>query len=98
MARWLIPTFGLVVLVLAIGVAAVSWTRGGGGASCDRSALAATLRQQLPAAEASSAPQFSVAMPDGCKDADLEAIVPEVTRSWHAMTGGIIMRAPSHTQ
>lgn len=95
MARWLIPTFGLIVLVLAIGVAAVSWTRGG-GASCDRTALAATLRPEVQAAEAAGVEEFVVTMPEGCKDADLQSVVPEVTRSWHAMPGGSMMRAPSH--
>ena len=96
MARWMIPTFGLIVLVLAIGVAAVSWTRGGGDASCDRPALAASLRQELQTAESAGVDQFTVTMPQGCEDADLESVVPEVTRGWHAMPGGSMMRAPSH--
>lgn len=98
MARWLIPTVGLVVLVLAIGIAAVSWTRGSSDASCDQAALAANLRQDLQTAESAGVNEFPVTMPSGCKDADLQAVVPEVTRNWHAMAGGTMMRAPSHTQ
>jgi hypothetical protein len=98
MARWIIPTFGLVVLVLAIGIAAVSWTRGGDGAPCDRAALAAEMRRQVTAAEGAGASQFTMSMPDGCADADLVATGPEVTRTWHTMPGGMMMRAPSHAQ
>jgi len=96
MARWIIPTAGLAVLVLAIGIAAVSWTRGGDGASCDRATLASEMRQQLRTAEGAGSSQFTMSMPEGCGDTDVMGLVPEVTRTWHAMPGGVMMRAPSH--
>ena len=97
MARWWIPAAGLVALVLAIGIAALLWPRGGSAAPCNRTAFAQSLREQVQRAEAQQVAQFRASMPAACHDADMAAIMPEVTRNWHAMPGGTMMREPAHS-
>lgn len=94
MARWSIPVAGLLTLVIAIGLAVLFWPRGGAAAPCDRTALAQSLREQVQRAEAQGMMQFRASMPAACHDADMNGVMAEVTRNWHAMPGGTMMRQP----
>lgn len=98
MGRWIIPAIGALVLMLAIGVAAFVWAGSGDSeASCDRDALADAARNGIAAADRASDEQVTIEMGAGCDDADLEFVLPEVTRDWHVMPGGTLMRASEHT-
>jgi hypothetical protein len=97
MSKWLAPVIGAVALVVAMVVGLVVWSQPGGGVSCDRALLSAALGDGIRAADQGSKPQFEVARPAGCTEDDLASVLPEVTRSWHMMPGGILMREASHT-
>ncbi len=96
MKRWLIPAGGSAVLVIAAVIGMVVFASGGGTASCDRDALAAAVRGGIETAQDGDL-QFTVPMPDGCEYEDLLMAAQEMTREWHAMPGGVIMREAQHT-
>lgn len=99
MARWLVPVGGLVVLVAALAIGVAVWTGGDGGATaCDRTALAQSIREGIAAADRARSDQFEPALPPGCGADDVEPAAREVTRDWHAMPGGIMMREATHTE
>lgn len=97
MVKWLAPAVGVVVLAVAAGVGAVIWAQGDDAATCNRSALSAVLRDGVARAEQTGQVQFDVSRPPDCSESDLADVLPEVTRVWHMMSGGLIMREPSHT-
>lgn len=97
MARWMAPVLGALALVAAAGVGAFIWEQSGDGGSCDRALLAAVLGDGIHQADQRGQAQFDVVRPAYCNEDDLAGVVPEVTRSWHMMPGGILMREPSHT-
>jgi hypothetical protein len=97
MTKWLAPVVGAAALAVAVAVGAVIWTQQGSGGSCDRAALAAALGDGIRAADEQAKPQFAVARPDNCTEDDLASVLPEVTRNWHMMPGGLLMREASHT-
>lgn len=99
MRRWVIPGIGALVLAVAIGAGALVWMgAGGGGASCDRAALADAARSGIAAADRAREDQVAIGMPSDCDDHDLEIVLPEVTRDWHTMPGGTLMRAARHDE
>jgi hypothetical protein len=85
-----------VALVVAVGVGAGVWALSGGGGSCDRALLEAVLRDEIAQADRDRQPQFEIARPAHCGEDDLAGVVPEVTRAWHMMPGGVVMREASH--
>lgn len=97
MPRWLFPAVSGLVIVATVGVGAVVWTRSGDSATCDRAQLSQALRAGVQAANARDASTFEVDRPAACTEQDLADIVPEVTRSWHMMPGGTMMREAKHT-
>jgi hypothetical protein len=96
MAKWLAPTLVLVLLVAAASIGAGVWALGGGGGSCDRALLEAVLRDGIAQADGAQQPQFAIARPPHCTEDELAGVVPEVTRAWHMMPGGVMMREASH--
>ncbi len=98
MGRWIVPAIGALVLSVAIVAGALIWAGSSGSeASCDRNALADAARDGIAAAERADDQQVTIEMGDGCGDADLEFVLPEVTRDWHVMPGGTLMRASQHS-
>lgn len=97
MTKWLAPALGVLVLAAAAGVGAVVWSQGSDTAACDRGMLSAVLNDGIVRAEQAGKAQFEVVRPPGCGEGDLADVLPEVTRGWHTMPGGAIMREPSHT-
>jgi hypothetical protein len=84
------------VVIAAVAGAVVVWSGSGGEAACDESRLADAIEASISDAERDGRVQISVDMPDACDDADLETALPAVSRSWHVMPGGVLMREPTH--
>jgi hypothetical protein len=97
MAKWLAPALVALALVVAAGIGAGVWALGGGGGSCDRALLEAVLRDEIAQADRAQQPQFDIARPPHCGEDDVAGVVPEVTRQWHMMPGGVMMREASHS-
>lgn len=97
MATWLAPVLGALALVVAASVGAIVWAQKGDGGTCDRVLLAAVLGDGAQKAEQRGASQFDIVRPARCGEEDLASVLPEVTRAWHMMPGGTMMRATSHT-
>lgn len=97
MNRWLIPAAGVALTAAAVGGGMAVWVAGGDeGARCDRVALAQSISDGVRRADAAGAAQF---MPDataGCRDEEMLAAIQEITRAWHMMPGGMMMRSPDH--
>ena len=96
MARWLIPWIGILVVVAAVAVGAVIWTQQGDTATCDHDVLVQALRDGISTAEAQGKDAFEIERPAGCSEQDQADAVPEVTRNWHMMPGGMMMREATH--
>jgi hypothetical protein len=86
-----------VALVVAAGVVAGVWALHGGGGSCDRALLEAVLRDEVAQADRDRQAQFDIVRPAHCGEDDLAGVVPEVTRAWHMIPGGVMMREASHS-
>jgi len=97
MPRWLFPAVSGLVIVVAVGVGLVVWTQSGDSAACDRAQLSKALQAGIQAADQGSAATFELERPAACTEQDLADVVPEVTRSWHMMPGGAMMREARHT-
>jgi len=80
-------------------VLAFSWSRSGDSASgpCDRDALVATMRGAIAEADRDGADQVSPEIPADCTADDMTQAMMEVSRSWHVMPDGTMMRAGEHT-
>jgi hypothetical protein len=88
-----------VAAIAALGVAVAVWAgTSSSSASCDDAVLTDAARHTIARAESAGATEGNVAMPEGCDDGDLEMALLEVTRSWHAMPGGVVMREDTHPQ
>jgi hypothetical protein len=98
MRRWRIAAVGLALTAAAVGGGVAVWSASGdNGASCDRIALTQSITDGMRRAEADEAVQF---MPDataGCHYEEMSAAAQEITREWHMMPGGMMMRSPGHT-
>jgi len=97
MTKWLAPVVGAAALAVAVAVGAVVWTHQSAGGSCDRALLSAALADGIRAADQQAKSQFEPARPVNCTEDDLTSVLLEVTRNWHTMPGGILMREASHT-
>lgn len=84
-------------VAVAVGLGVLVWSASGSDASCDDDRLIAAMRAAIEDAERSGDSQVAVDMPNGCTDDDLAAALPAVTRTWHVMPGGVLMREPTHT-
>jgi hypothetical protein len=97
MAKWLAPVLGGVALVVAAAVGAVVWAQSGGsGGTCDRTAMAAQMRNTMTMAEQQGHSMANMPMPAHCNTGDMAAMMPEVSRTWHMMPDGTMMQQPSH--
>jgi hypothetical protein len=97
MTKWLAPVVGAAALAVAVAVGAVVWAQQGASGSCDRAMLAAALSDGIRAADQQATSQVDPVRPANCAEDDVASVLPEVTRKWHMMPGGILMREPSHT-
>ena len=98
MAKWLAPVLGGVALVVAAAVGAVVWAQSGdGGGTCDRTAMAAQMRDTMSMAEQQGRSMANMPMPTHCNAGDMAAMMPEVSRTWHMMPDGTMMKQPSHS-
>lgn len=97
MAKWLAPVLGGAVLLVAAVVGVVVWAQGGdGGGSCDRASMATQMRDSIAMAEGRGQSTVGMTMPAHCGIDDMSALMPEVSRTWHMMPDGTMMRQPSH--
>jgi hypothetical protein len=92
-----IAAVAAIVVVGALAVGVVAWNGSGSAAQCDHDQLAAAMHDSIEMAERGSHAQASVNMPDACGDDDMMEAVPGVSRSWHVMPGGTLMRAEHHS-
>lgn len=97
MKTWLLPGIGVAAVGGAAVVAAVVFSSGSGSAQCDTQALATAMRSGLAAAEQRGMAQMTIEMPPNCGDGDMMRMMASVSRSWHAMDGGVMMRQSRHT-
>jgi hypothetical protein len=97
MTRWLIPGAGLLVLVVAVAVGIGVWTQQGDSAgACDHNALVQALQEGIRQADTQNKSTFEIDRPASCNDEDQANAVQEVTRNWHMMPGGMMMREATH--
>ena len=94
--KWLLAALAAVVVIGAVTAGLFSFAAGG-SAECDEAALAHDMTEAIASAERAGIDQTSVELPAGCSDDDMTAQMPAVSRSWHAMPGGLMMREPVHT-
>jgi hypothetical protein len=85
-----------VVVIGAVGAGVIAWSSSGSSAHCDQDQLVAAMREAMDEAERGSQVQMPVRMPDACTDDDMAAAMPGVSRSWHPMPGGVMMREQQH--
>jgi hypothetical protein len=84
-------------VAVAVGLGVLVWTASGSDASCGDDRLIAAMQVAIEEAERSGDSRAAVDMPNGCTDDDLATALPAVTRTWHVMPGGVLMREPTHT-
>jgi len=94
----IIVVIATAVVVIAAGAGVLVWTSTGGEASCDEQGLIEAIEAGIGAAERDGRSQVSLDMPDACDDDDLGAALPAVSRTWHVMPGGVLMREPTHSE
>jgi hypothetical protein len=85
------------VAIIAVVVGVVAWSASGAEARCDHQALRAAMHERIGVAETRGMTQVHVDMPEACTDDDMADMMPEVSRSWHVMPGGALMRESMHT-
>jgi len=85
-----------VVVVGAVAAGIVVWNRSGASAQCDQAQLVAAMQDAMAEAERGGHVQMAVRMPSACSDDDMAAAMPGVSRSWHPMPGGVMMRESQH--
>ena len=86
-----------IVVMGAIAVSAFVWGTSGSAAPCDPDQLAAAMRDSIQAAERQGDAQASVNLPEACDEEDMAEAMPAVSRTWHVMPGGMLMRAAEHS-
>jgi len=97
MNRWLIPVAGIALTAVAVSGGVAVWTASGGaGANCDRAALAQSIADGTRQADTAGAAQFMAGATAGCRDEEMRSAMEELTREWHMMPGGMMMRSPDH--
>jgi uncharacterized membrane protein len=87
-----------VVVLSALAVAFVAWNRSAPAATCDEDALAVAIERGIGSAEHGGIDVVAVGMPVHCAGDDVGVVLPRVSRSWHAMPDGTIMRQGTHTR
>jgi hypothetical protein len=93
--RWMLLAVAGALTLLALFAGAFVWASGG-SASCDETALASAMHDGIASAEQSGAIELTIEMPSGCKDHHMMDAMPAVSRTWHAMPGGMMMREAQH--
>jgi len=86
----------VVMVVGAVAVGVVVWNGSGSAAQCNHGQLEAAMHDTIAMAENSGHGQASVNMPEACTDDDVAEAMPGVSRSWHPMPGGTLMRESHH--
>ena len=94
----IITVIATAIVIVATVAGVLVWTSSGGEASCDEQGLIDAIEAGIAAAERDGRAQVSVDMPEACDDEDLSAALPAVSRTWHVMPGGVLMREPAHTE
>ena len=95
MAKWLAPIIAVSVLVVGVAVGAAVWAQNSDAETCDGAALDMALADGMHAADASGKAQFDIDRPAHCGEDDIAAALAEMTRGWHMMPGGTMMREAS---
>lgn len=93
--RWMLLAGAGSLILIALLTGAFVWASGG-SASCDETALASAMHDGIASAEQSGAIEFTIEMPSGCKDHHMMDAMLAVSRTWHAMPGGLMMREARH--
>jgi hypothetical protein len=93
--RWMLLAGAGAVILIAVSTGVFVWASGG-SVSCDEAALESAMRAGIASAERSVAEEVTIEMPSGCKDLDLADAMPRISRAWHAMPGGVMMRQVDH--
>ncbi len=93
--RWMLSAGAGALILIALFAGAFVWASGG-SASCDEAALQSAMRAGIASGERSQAEEFTLEMPSGCKDLDVAEAMPRISRTWHAMPGGVMMRQVEH--
>lgn len=93
--RWMLLAGAAALILIALLAGTFVWASGG-SASCDETALASAMQVGIATAERSGATEVTIAMPSGCKDLHMTDAMPMVSRTWHAMPGGVMMRQVKH--
>jgi hypothetical protein len=92
-----LSVIGVLAVGAAIVVGFVAWNGSGSAAECDRAEMVAALHRAIDDAEHDNRIQVAVDMPRACSDDDMAHALPEVSRAWHIMPGGLLMQEPLHS-
>lgn len=93
--RWMLLAGAGALILIALFAGAFVWASGG-SAACDVAVLQSAMKAGIATAEQSGATEVTIVMPSGCKDVDLTDAMPKVSRTWHAMPRGVMMRQVEH--
>jgi hypothetical protein len=93
----LLPALAAFAVIGAVVAGIFVWTASGDAARCDDAQLTDTIATSIASAERDGRPQVTFDLPEACDDDDVAYALPAVSRDWHAMPGGILMREASHT-
>lgn len=97
MNRWRIAVAGIALTAAVAGEAVAVWAMSGDeAAACDPAALSRSLADDMQRAGAEGDTQFMPRTSPGCGEADMRMAMQEMTRDWHMMPGGMMMRRPDH--
>jgi hypothetical protein len=98
MARWIATVTGLLAIAIAGSIVFVALIgTGDTSAACDRDALVVAMRDAIAKADRAGVDQIAADRPEDCSAGDMMEAMLEVSRSWHVMPDGTMMRAPRHT-
>lgn len=95
--RLVFPAVAVAAVGAVITVGVVAFGAGDSSASCDSHALEQAMHGGISDAERHGHHDIVIEIPAGCTDADLELTMPRISRDWHVMPGGVLMREGQHT-
>lgn len=93
----LLPALAAFAVIGAVVAGIFVWTASGDAARCDDAQLRGVIETGIASAERDGRPQVLLDLPEACDDDDVAYALPAVSRDWHTMPGGTLMRESLHT-
>jgi hypothetical protein len=93
----LLPALAAFAVIGAVVAAIFVWSATGTAARCEDAQLTDAIATSIAAAERDGSEQVTLDLPEACDDDDVAYALPAVSREWHTMPGGVLMRESTHT-